>query len=108
MLKRQKSIISEAASISAWNAVFDWPSIVAALIVGRHVVASSSAARSITAARSSKAQLPHSRLRLGGARRSPAARVPVRRLVLLGEDVAVIVRHDRRARSCPCGSPCRR
>ena len=32
-MKRQKSISSQAASISAWCAVFDWPSIVAALIV---------------------------------------------------------------------------
>ena len=30
-LKRQKSISSQAASISAWKAVFDWPSMVAAL-----------------------------------------------------------------------------
>ena len=30
-LKRQKSISSQAASISAWCAVFDWLSIVAAL-----------------------------------------------------------------------------
>ena len=43
-LKRQKSISSDAASISAWNAVFDCPSIVAALSVARHVVVSSSAA----------------------------------------------------------------
>ena len=30
-LNRQKSMSSQAASISAWIAVFDWPSIVAAL-----------------------------------------------------------------------------
>ena len=35
-LKRRKSISSQAASISAWCAVFDWPSIVAALSVSRH------------------------------------------------------------------------
>src|ERR671930_568920 len=35
-LKRQKSITSHAASISAWCAVFDWLSIVAALTVARH------------------------------------------------------------------------
>ena len=52
-LKRQKSISSHAASISAWCAVFDWPSIVAAFSVERHGPASSSAARRKTAARSS-------------------------------------------------------
>jgi hypothetical protein len=35
-LKRKKSITSQAASISAWCAVFDWPSIVAAFSVERH------------------------------------------------------------------------
>ena len=35
-LKRKKSIDSQAASISAWCAVFDWPSIVAAFSVSRH------------------------------------------------------------------------
>jgi len=44
-LKRQKSMSSQAASISAWCAVFDWPSIVAALSVSRQGPASSSAAR---------------------------------------------------------------
>jgi hypothetical protein len=44
-LKRQKSISSAAASISAWWAVFDWLSIVAATSVERHGPASSSAAR---------------------------------------------------------------
>jgi hypothetical protein len=52
-LKRQKSISSQAASISAWWAVFDWPSIVAAFSVSRHGPARSSAARRKTAARSS-------------------------------------------------------
>ena len=55
-LKRRKSISSQAASISAWCAVFDWPSIVAALSVSRHGPASSSAARRKTAARSSHGQ----------------------------------------------------
>ena len=55
-LKRQKSISSHAASISAWCAVFDWPSIVAALSVERQGPASSSDARRITAARSSHGQ----------------------------------------------------
>ena len=32
--QRQKSIDSQAASISAWCAVFDWPSMVAALRIG--------------------------------------------------------------------------
>ena len=52
-LKRQKSVSSHAASISAWCAVFDWPSIVAAFSTCRHGPASSSAARRKTAARSS-------------------------------------------------------
>ena len=52
-LKRQKSITSQAASISAWCEVFDWFSIVAATSVERHGPASSSAARRKTAARSS-------------------------------------------------------
>ena len=43
-MNRQKSIVSHAASISAWNAVLDWPSIVAAFRVDRQVVVSSSAA----------------------------------------------------------------
>jgi hypothetical protein len=59
-LKRQKSTSSEAASISAWYAVLDWPSMVAATIVERHVVVSNSAARRKTAARSSNDQLDHS------------------------------------------------
>jgi hypothetical protein len=53
-LKRQKSITSQAASISAWYAVFDWFSIVAATSVERQGPASSSAARRKTAARSSQ------------------------------------------------------
>src|SRR4051812_28670515 len=59
-LNRQKSISSHAESISAWNTVFDWPSIVAAFTVARHVVVSSSAARRKTAARSSHAQFAQS------------------------------------------------
>ena len=51
-LNRKKSISSDAESISAWNAVFDWPSIVAALSVCRHVVVSNSAARKKIAIRS--------------------------------------------------------
>ena len=51
-LKRRKSIVSHAASISAWCAVFDWLSIVAAVNVERHGPASSSAARRNTATRS--------------------------------------------------------
>ena len=53
-LYRQKSISSQAASISAWYTDLDWPSIVAALIVDRHGPASNSAALRNTAARSSK------------------------------------------------------
>ena len=50
---RQKSIISHAASISAWNTDLDWPRTVAAFSVARHGPASRSAARRKTAARSS-------------------------------------------------------
>src|SRR6266516_4757111 len=66
-LKRQKSVSSQAASISAWCAVFDWPSIVAAFSVERQGPASSSAARRKIAARSTR--------------------------VHVGEDVALAVRH---------------
>ena len=52
-LNRQKSISSQAASISAWNAVLDWPSMVAALRRWRHGPASRSAALRMIAARSS-------------------------------------------------------
>src|SRR6266550_2992443 len=68
-LKRKKSISSQAASISAWCAVFDWPSIVAAFRVARHGPASSSAARRKTAARSSHGQRDQS------CQASPAAAV---------------------------------
>ena len=51
-MKRQKSISSQAASISAWSTVFDWLSIVAALMRSRQGPASRSAARRKTAARS--------------------------------------------------------
>ena len=52
-LKRKKSMSSQAESISAWNAVFDWPSIVAALSVARYSPARRSAAFRNTAARAS-------------------------------------------------------
>ena len=52
-LNRRKSMNSAAASISACNDDFDWPRMVAALSVSRHGPDSSSAARRITAARSS-------------------------------------------------------
>src|SRR5213080_3340542 len=81
-LKRQKSTSSHAASISAWCAVFDWPSIVAAFIVSRHGPASSSAARRKTAARSSQGQ----RDLLGAG------------LVHIGEHVFLVVRHHGRPR----------
>ncbi len=58
---------SAAESISAWNAVFDWPSMVAALSAERQVVASSSAARRNTAARSSHGQRAHSRRAVAAA-----------------------------------------
>ncbi len=52
-LKRQKSASSAAESISAWWAVFDWPSMVAAFSRARHGPDNRSAARKKTAARSS-------------------------------------------------------
>ena len=51
---------SQAASISAWCTVLLWPSMVAALMMGRQRVASRSAARWNTARRSSHGQLLHS------------------------------------------------
>ena len=51
---------SQAASISAWNTVFDWFSMVAALTVSRQGPASSSAALSRTAARCSHGISDHS------------------------------------------------
>ena len=60
-MNRQKSIVSQAASISAWNAVLDWPSIVAAFKVDRQVVVSSSAAFRKMAARSSQLHADQSR-----------------------------------------------
>ena len=71
-LNRQKSISSQAASISAWYAVLDWPSMVAALSVCRHGPASRSAALSRIAARSSKRQRPPGRRGRPGAPRSAA------------------------------------
>src|SRR5487761_1040802 len=60
-LYRQKSIISQAASISAWKTDFDWPRIVAAFSVARHGPARRSAARRKTAARSPKVSARHAR-----------------------------------------------
>lgn len=53
-LKRQKSTSSHGVSISACWAVFDWPSMVEAASFSRHGPDSSSAARRMIAARSSK------------------------------------------------------
>lgn len=53
-LKRQKSISSQGASISACCAVLDWPSMVEAAMVSRQGPDSSSAALRMIAARSSK------------------------------------------------------
>ncbi|MDQ0686453.1 hypothetical protein QFZ56_005416 [Streptomyces achromogenes] len=53
-MKRQKSTSSQGQSISACWAVFDWPSMVEAASVSRQGPASSSAARRMIAARSSK------------------------------------------------------
>src|SRR5712691_2474113 len=66
-LYRQKSIDSQAASISAWWTVFDCPSIVAALTVSRHGPASNEAARRSTAARSWYEVAAHARRALRAA-----------------------------------------
>ena len=91
--QRQKSVSSQAASISAWNAVFDWPSIVAAFIVSRHGPASSSAARRKTAARASHESADHSR-RASAAAAIARATSSLAAPVVLAEDVLVVVRHD--------------
>ena len=92
-LKRQKSISSQAASISAWCAVLVWPSIVAALSVCRHGPASRSAALRKTAARSSK----DSSRQAGAASfaaRDGVLRVGVRGVRRRAEDGGVPVRLD--------------
>ena len=86
-LKRQKSISSQAASISAWCAVFDWPSIVAAMSVERHGPESSSAARRKTAARSSHGVRAQS-WRASRGRGDRALDLRGAALVHVGEDVA--------------------
>jgi hypothetical protein len=91
-MKRQKSISSEAASISAWCAVFDWPCMVAATMRARHGPASSSAARRNTAARCSHRMAAHSRLAALAARMACVGHVRVGG-VEARHDVAVGVRH---------------
>ena len=93
-LKRRKSIDSQAASISAWCAVFDWPSIVAAFSVSRHGPASSSAARRNTAARSSHGQRDQSS-HAAAAASIASLHVLGAALVHVGEHVLLVVRHDR-------------
>ena len=99
-LKRKKSISSQAASISAWWAVFDWPSIVAAFSVSRHGPASSSAARRKTAARSSHGTRCQSSHASADALIAASTSVGAA-LVDVGEDVLLVVRHDRLAQSLP-------
>ena len=101
-LKRKKSITSQAASISAWCAVFDWPSIVAAFRVLRHGPESSSAARSRTAARSSHGVRDQSCQASAAAliARSTSGAPP---LCDVREHVALAVRHDRLERVAGLG-----
>ena len=96
-LKRQKSISSAAASISAWCAVFDWFSIVAATSVERHGPASSSAARRKTDARSSQGRRDQSAC---ASRAASIACCDVLGAALgdVGEDVLLPVRHHRLGR----------
>ena len=93
-MKRRKSIVSQAASISAWCAVFDWLSIVAALSVERHGPASSSAARRNTATRSYHGVAAHSACAFprGGDRALDVGGIALRDV---GEDVLAVVRHHR-------------
>ena len=94
MLKRQKSIISDAASISAWNAVFDCPSIVAAFSVD----APRRRQQFRRAEHHRRAILPRpaaplaARLGGGGDRLLDVLRAGE---VILGQHVLVVVRHDR-------------
>jgi hypothetical protein len=83
-LNRQKSIISDAASISAWYAVFDCPSIVAATIVGRQD------ARGAIFPRPAR---PLAARRRGGGDRLLHVRGVGE--VIVGQHVAVVVRHHR-------------
>ena len=59
--QRQKSMISQAESISACCTLFDWPSMVAAFRVARHGPETRSAARRSTAARSCGGTAPQAR-----------------------------------------------
>ena len=95
-MKRQKSISSQAESISAWKTVFDCPSMVEALSVSRQLVVSRSAALRNTAARSSQAQLAHS-ARASRAAAMAAVTSSGRAVVEVGQHVAVVVRHHRSA-----------
>ena len=83
---------SQAASISAWWAVFDWLSIVAAFNVERHGPESSSDARRKTAARSCQGVRDHSACAARAAS-TPAARARAA-LGDVREDVALAVGHD--------------
>ena len=94
-LKRKKSIDSQAASISAWCAVFDWPSIVAAFSVSRHGPASSSAARRRTRRRAPPTASATSRCHAVAAASIACCTCSAFALVDVGEDVLLVVRHDR-------------
>ena len=93
-MKRRKSIVSQAASISAWWAVFDWFSIVAAFSVERHGPASSSAARRKTATRSCQGVAAHSAcgFRAAAIARSTWEASP---FATSASTCVTIVRHDR-------------
>jgi len=71
-LKRQKSINSHAASISAWCAVLLWPSIVAAFTTGRPARCQQVGGLSNTAARSARLEADHSRQAPRAAATAPA------------------------------------
>ena len=93
-LNRQKSISSQAASISAWNAVLDWPSMVAALSRWRQGPASRSAALRMIAARSSNdsARQPGA---ASAAALIAASASRVRGALERAQDVLVVVRLRR-------------
>ena len=94
-MKRRKSIVSHAASISAWCAVFDWLSIVAALSVERH-----GPDEQLGGAEEDRdALVPRRRAtrRRCASRAAAIARSTCDGVALrdVGEHVVVVVRHDR-------------
>ncbi len=91
-LNRQKSMSSQAASISAWKTDLDWPRIVAAFIAARHGPASRSAAFRKMAARSSN----------DSARQAGAASRAAATAAATSSSVASPIRPSTRLKLCGC------